>query len=931
MRALFGFCLLFWACLASFSLMGQVTTIPAFPEASQELRIRYDASAGNTGLVDADQVYIHLGAVTEGASSTAWDIVPFQWGTKDPEAQMTKVEGEAQVWEFVLTPSDFFALPAGKIVYRLGMVFRNGDGTKEGKSSSNGDFFVNLAQGFELRLNTVGNRPAMIEVGETIELEVLSSKTASISLKANAVELASVPSGTVLSYSYLAQSPGLVSFEATAQAGEQSANTQLELQVYDKSAVLALPEGRKKGINYLNSSTVSLVLEAPGKRNVFVLGDFNDWQVNKDYRMNKTPDGEMFWIDIEQLVPGQEYRFQYLVDGEIKIADPYTDKVADPYDDAAIIEEGRYPGLMPYPEGQEFQLSYLQTDQLPYVWQNTDYAKPEKEELLIYELLVRDFEEERSYTAVTDKLDYLQELGVNAIQLMPINEFEGNLSWGYNPSFYFAPDKYYGSKDELKALIDAAHGRGMVVLLDMVLNHAFGQSPLVRLYNEGDYGAPDSENPWLNTSATHPYNVGYDFNHESHYTQALVDSVTNYWVTEYHVDGYRFDLSKGFTQVYSGEDVNKWSQKDESRIAIWKRIYDEIQKDHPGTYVILEHLSENSEEKILSDYGMMFWGNMNHTFRQLIKGGQEDFSYAYYLNRGWSDNHLISYMESHDEERLMWEVLNYGDRSIVDLRALPNAVNRAQLLAAFYLSIPGPKMIWQFGEMAYDEELNNDRLGMKPAHWDYLEDPDRARLFLLYRTMLHLRNSTELFGKEATLEMNVSGKVKWYKLKSGDQQMVLVGNYGLTKATDYELDMPDSDQWYDHISGEEVRLGEDNSLAMDLGVNEYRLLLNWDLDRPEGMIHEEDLITALPEIGGELVELKIYPVPSEGDINVVLPRNITEFSYRVVDMSGKVWIEGRNYQNDNNLGFQLKDIRAGLYIFELTDNSQVLRKQFIIK
>ncbi|WP_332910852.1 alpha-amylase family glycosyl hydrolase [Algoriphagus boritolerans] len=80
-------------------------------------------------------------------------------------------------------------------------------------------------------------------------------------------------------------------------------------------------------------------------------------------------------------------------------------------------------------------------------------------------------------------------MGINAIELMPIGEFEGNLSWGYNPSFFFAPDKYYGTKNDLKRLIDEAHGKGIMILLDMVLNHAFGQNPMVRLYNDGDYGA----------------------------------------------------------------------------------------------------------------------------------------------------------------------------------------------------------------------------------------------------------------------------------------------------------------------------------------------------------------------------------------------------------------------------------------------------------
>ena len=81
-----------------------------------------------------------------------------------------------------------------------------------------------------------------------------------------------------------------------------------------------------------------------------------------------------------------------------------------------------------------------------------------------------------------DTLNYLEELGINAIELMPVNEFEGNNSWGYNPSFHMALDKYYGTPEAFKALVDACHARGIAVILDVVYNHVFSQSPLAKLY-----------------------------------------------------------------------------------------------------------------------------------------------------------------------------------------------------------------------------------------------------------------------------------------------------------------------------------------------------------------------------------------------------------------------------------------------------------------
>ncbi|MBD8487186.1 T9SS type A sorting domain-containing protein [Echinicola sp. CAU 1574] len=916
-------------CLAT-TLWGQVSTEPLFPRADAPLKIIYDASQGTSGLQGAQDVYVHIGAITAGANSTAWSIVPFEWGTADPAAKMTRVAGKADVWEYELTPNEFFEKEDGETIFRLGLVFRNADGGLEGKSEQNSDFFIDLAQTFDLKFVQPDTESSLLEEEEGLEIKVLTTQNSDIRLKVDGKEVAFETDVTSLHYLFTSSVSGSYQIQADATSNGALVSKNIEVHVVGGSPVLPVPNDLKKGINYLSDTEVGLVLEAPGKKNVFVIGDFNNWQVLPDFQMNQSLDGELFWLKLSGLQVQKEYAFQYLVDGEIRIADPYADKIADPFDDQEIIDQDRYPGLLAYPEGQSFQASYLQTNQLPFEWKYIEYTKPKPEELVIYELLVRDFDDRRTYNAVTERLDYLKSLGVNALELMPITEFEGNLSWGYNPSFLFAADKYYGTKEDLKRLIDEAHKRDIVVIMDMVLNHAFGQSPFVRMYNDGDFGSPTADNPWLNTTATHPFNVGYDFNHESEYTQALVDSVNHYWLSEYHVDGYRFDLSKGFTQRISGSDVNYWSQKDESRIEIWKRIYDRIKSHHPDACVILEHLAENDEEKILADYGMMFWGNMNYTFREMAKGMSQDFSYGYFENRGWEKNHLLSYIESHDEERLMWESLNFGDRSLVDLRKLSHAVNRNQLMTAFYFGIPGPKMIWQFGEMGYDEELNNDRLGIKATHWEYLEDGDRNRLLNLYKAMIGLKQENKVFSFPESASFDLSDEIKTISLQGEDLDVVIVGNFGLSLRPQIEVEFPSDEEWFNYLTGEKMDVKE-GILEMDLDINEFKIFTNKSLPLPEGQIYEVDLITSLPEEGKKEGGLKIYPVPTAGDLKVEFPDNMGDCRYRILDMTGKVWFEGANYQNDKILAFQVKDIRAGLYIFELYDNRQMLRKQFIKK
>jgi len=126
-------------------------------------------------------------------------------------------------------------------------------------------------------------------------------------------------------------------------------------------------------------------------------------------------------------------------------------------------------------------------------------------------LLVRDFVAAQNWQTVKDSVAYLKKLGVNAIEVMPFNEFEGNNSWGYNPDFYFAPDKAYGTETALKEFIDECHLQGIAVIMDMVMNHAFGSSPTVQMYWNSALNRPAANNPWHNGVAKHPFNVGYKF------------------------------------------------------------------------------------------------------------------------------------------------------------------------------------------------------------------------------------------------------------------------------------------------------------------------------------------------------------------------------------------------------------------------------------
>ncbi|GAB3930989.1 alpha-amylase family glycosyl hydrolase [Mucilaginibacter myungsuensis] len=568
-----------------------------------------------------------------------------------------------------------------------------------------------------------------------------------------------------------------------------------------------LPSGAGDGVTFINNGTSAVFnLIAPSKSSVAVIGEFNNWTPTA---MNNTPDGNNWWVQIDGLDASKEYAYQFLVNGTLKVADPYCEKVLDPNNDQ-YIPASVYPNLKAYPTGQSGIVSVMQANQPAYTWKNTTFTRPEKNKLVIYELHVRDFIASHDYKTLKDTLSYLSTLGVNAIELMPVNEFEGNLSWGYNPSFYFAPDKYYGTKNDLKAFIDECHSRGMAVILDMVLNHSFGQSPMVQMYFDGSTNKPTANSPWFNVDAKHPYNVGYDFNHESAYTKYFAKNVIKFWMQNYKIDGYRFDLSKGFTQKVSTDD-GTMSAYDASRVAIWKEYKTFINSiDNNNFYTILEHFAVDQEEKALTDEGMMVWGNYNYNFNEATMGwiATSNFSRLYYTSHaGFTQpDNIVGFMESHDEERLMYKNLQYGNVVTgYSVKDLATALTRQQAAAAFLLTAPGPKMIWQFGELGYDVDINfNGRTGEKPIRWEYKNNADRKKLFNTFAKLIKMKINNPVFSTP-TFTSNSSGSVKNIILTGSGTSVVVVGNFDVNTQS-AAVAFPSAGMWYDYMTGTTINV-----------------------------------------------------------------------------------------------------------------------------
>jgi 1,4-alpha-glucan branching enzyme len=568
----------------------------------------------------------------------------------------------------------------------------------------------------------------------------------------------------------------------------------------------ALPAGAVDGVTYINNGASAIFnIYAPNKTAISLIGEFNNWQPTA---MNQTPDGTRWWVQIDNLDASKEYAYQYLVNGSLKVADPYCQKVLDPDNDKYITADV-YPNLKAYPTGSTTGIvSVMQASPVAYNWKNATFTRPDKKKLVIYELHVRDFIATHNYKTLKDTLSYLSNLGVNAIELMPINEFEGNDSWGYNPNFYFAPDKYYGTKNDLKAFIDECHSRGMAVIQDMVLNHSFGSSPMVQLYFDQATQKPTAASPWFNVDATHPYNVGYDFNHESAATKYFVKNVMKFWMTEYKIDGYRFDLAKGFTQKNNPTDVNAWTAYDASRIAIWNDYNNFIKSvDNNNFYVILENFATDQEEKEESDNGMMQWNNMNYAFNEGSMGWvpTSDLTSLFFGSHGYTaPDNLVNYAESHDEERLMYKNENFGYASgSYNVKTIATGLKRQELVAAFLLTAPGPKMIWEFGERGYDITIDyNGRTGDKDPHWEYMADPLRKALYNAYAKLIKMKIKNDVFNT-SNIQYVAGGYLKSIALTGTGTNVMVVGNFDVVTQTG-AVTFPSAGTYYDYMSGASI-------------------------------------------------------------------------------------------------------------------------------
>ncbi len=961
--------LCFLILILPFLAVSQVSLSVGAIEVDQPVTITLDINnttdTNCNGFNNPGKVYMHSG-IGDNSNAFGFSVIG-NYGVDDGIGEMSN-NGDG-TYSITLTPQDYYGITQTQAdnATQIGMVFRNEDGSQELKDDGCSDFIFPVGS-IRIDLSQPSGAIAIVGSGEDLQIQasiVFQGSTTvqgSFDIVRNGDYDNPIASGTCGFPTCSATIPNaslsngdLITFVGTPPGITETGEASFEVILAPAVVEEALPAGLEDGINYnTDTSRATLVLNAPGKEFIEVAGSFNSYTPTGADVMKRDPATGKFWLELTGLTSGQIETYQYWVydtdpvagsPALVKTADPFSTLVLSPFDDP-FIPSTTYPNLPPYPAGQEREVTVLQTGQTPYPWTVTNFQKPKKEDLIVYEVLVRDFDANRNYQDLIDRIDYFKNLNINAIQLMPVMEFEGNESWGYNTSFHMALDKFYGTEDKFKEFIDLCHQNGIAVILDIALNHAFGRNPLVRMWMDdpdGDgWGGPSSDNPYFNQVPKHSYNVGSDFSHTEEepnnpantndttnpITNDYVKRVVKHWITEFKIDGFRWDLTKGFTQNCENNEgcTNSYQQ---DRIDILKSYADYSWSLDDTHYVIFEHLGQENEEKEWANYrydegkGIMMWGKMTDPYNQLTMGynSNNDIRGIGHKSRAqFNGPRVMGYAESHDEERLMYKNVAFGNSTngSHNVTNLDTALSRMSALGAVSLTVPGPKMIWHFAALGMDNSIftcpngtvNNPdcKLDTKPQpQWaeNWLADANRNQIYNDWSRLIELKINEPVFEGDYTISdpsLITRIEISDTSLPTSElREVIILANFEVTTQT-VATNFPLSGTWYDLMDDTNATTIESTVSSISIPPGQFRIFGN----QPAQLLGVDEETRS---------DLNLYPNPTNSLFSV--NRNTTNVD--VYDITGKT-IKSFKGNFDKNSTFDISDLNTGIYIVKVANS-----------
>lgn len=527
---------------------------------------------------------------------------------------------------------------------------------------------------------------------------------------------------------------------------------------------------------------------APNADSVFVAGAFNNWST---WRTPLVAEGDGCWsVTVRAAKPGDEFKYVIRRNGESLIrTDPYARHVTRPYQNSVIVTPEE---TAPSQDG---------------------FAMAPLNELVLYELHVGTFfaQERRDgrgsagdFASVVRKLPYLRALGINAIELMPVKEFAGDYSWGYNPGHPFAVSNAYGGREALRALIRAAHQQGIAVIIDVVYNH-FGPQDLALWQYDGwhenghggiyFYNDWRAETPWAHTRP--------DYGRQE--VRRYLAENARMWLEELGADGLRWDATS-YIRSASGFDGDE-SQHLPDGFSLMCSINDEIHTLAPGRISIAEDMQKNPALSRATEHGgagfdAQWDADFVHTVRQAVIGAQdEDRSMAALGNvlaARFNDTAFdrVIFTESHDEvangKARVPEEISPGDA------ASYYAKKRSTLGAVVVFTAPGIPMIFQ------GQEFLEDRWFDDHVPLDWRKAQTHSGIVHLYCDLIRLRRNYDKFSAGlagphihvflANDEHKVLAFHRWEMGGPGDD-VVIVANFANRMHKAYTVGFPREGVW----------------------------------------------------------------------------------------------------------------------------------------
>lgn len=659
------------------------------------------------------------------------------------------------------------------------------------------------------------------------------------------------------------------------------------------------------GVHDRGDGTATFALLAPGKAFVSLVGDFNAWDESAGL-MKLDVSKDIYWLNIP-LAPGT-YEYMFVLNGEKYVGDPFATDVNWTNDAGEERWEPQYQKSI-------ITIHDMEED---FDWTDDGFVKPEMKDLIIYETLIRDFTPSGDIAGMTAKLDYLADLGINAIELLPPTEFPGGSSWGYNPAFFMALESTYGTPEDMKNFVNEAHARGIAVLIDLVFNHADGSSPYEQMYDQDYVNSPfmhAESNAW-----------GFpDFDHGRIGTQELTKRTVRHWIKEYHADGYRYDHTPGIG----------WRGTAEFGVSYFSN---EAYVENNGTYQIAEHFWDDVWDLIADTHISSHWHDAFHDqMKANLRQGEFEGSQYGDMNKtergidfsadGFLDAEAcVNYLESHDEQRVIFEAQTNG-------LSYEQALKKAELAAEVLFTSAGIPMLYMGAELGMDTERTLDH---NPVRWFYLDAPELASLHEKYKKLIWLRNQYAALRSnniDVVYKSSTRKVIIHHRNLEGAPSVVVAINFNTSDQT-LDIEFPWGGTWYEYTQGETIDLATNVYGAYTLPASSARIFTNerqWvSTDDQPNLPREYALQPAFPNPFNPSTTLRFdLPEPSSVSLKIYDVRGREVWSYN----EGLAQYAAGSYEITwNGVSKQNELLAAGLYFVELqTPGFRQVQKLMLLK